>query len=278
MADKDDIDVTAGATPFDEPAVETPGAPPVEAAAEVAQTPPAVEDAPTPPAEPEIKDIRIPKARFDEVNERRKLAEAKLQEMERQLAQTKAPVNADLDAMEQSYMTAVLDGDQAQALEIRRQIRAAEMRATQERIAQYSSTTREETKASLALEATIKELQVKYPVFDETSDAFKPEYSEEALELFQTFAQKLPRDLAMRKAVDYVVRVNGLESPAPAPAPQPAAKPTGLKQKLEAANAQPPVVAGRSAAPSAADILSMTDEEFDALPVSEVRRLRGDRL
>lgn len=281
MADKNDIDIMAGSTPFDEPAVEAEAAPAVEATAEPVAGPvpesPAVEEPAPLSAEPEIKDIRIPKSRFDEVNERRKVAEAKLIEMEQRLAQTKAPVNVDLDGMEKAYMTAVLDGDQDKALEIRRQIRAAEERAIQDRIAQFSTTTREETKASLALEATIKEVQAKYPVFDENSEVFKPEYSEEALELFQTFAQKLPRDLAMRKAVEYVVKVNGLESPTPV-SPPVAPRPTGLRQKLEAANAQPPVIAGRAAAPMTTDILSMTDDEFDALPVSEIRRLRGDRV
>ena len=71
---------------------------------------------------------RIPKSRFDEVNERRKLAEKRLAELEAKEAAEAAARQGDFDfdGKEEEYMHAVVDGDFAKAKQIRTEIRNAE--------------------------------------------------------------------------------------------------------------------------------------------------------
>ena len=71
---------------------------------------------------------RIPKSRFDEVNERRKLAEKRLAELEAKEAAEAAAKQGDFDfdGKEEEYMHAVVDGDFSKAKQIRTEIRNAE--------------------------------------------------------------------------------------------------------------------------------------------------------
>lgn len=86
----------------------------------------------------ERKSAGIPKARFDEVNEKRKSAETELEAAKAEIARlTQAPKPApasaatvepasdfDEDAKEEAYIEAMLEGDTAKAKEIRKEINA----------------------------------------------------------------------------------------------------------------------------------------------------------
>lgn len=92
------------------------------------------------PAEPTGRSAGIPKARFDEVNEARKTAQAELEranaELERlrsvkpaatpatQAAPVEVASDFDEDAKEEAYIEAMLEGDTAKAKEIRKEINA----------------------------------------------------------------------------------------------------------------------------------------------------------
>lgn len=94
------------------------------------------------PAEPTGRSAGIPKARFDEVNEARKTAQAELEranaELERlrnapaqpptapatQAAPVQTAPDFDEDAKEEAYIEAMLEGDTAKAKEIRKEINA----------------------------------------------------------------------------------------------------------------------------------------------------------
>ena len=106
----------------------------------VTTTTPDAEDDPS-PAEPTGRSAGIPKARFDEVNEARKTAQAELERATAELELLRnakpqaapattpaAPVQAapdfDEDAKEEAYIEAMLEGDTAKAKEIRKEINA----------------------------------------------------------------------------------------------------------------------------------------------------------
>lgn len=93
------------------------------------------------PAEPTGRSAGIPKARFDEVNEARKTAQAELERANAELELLRnakpqaapattpaAPVQTapdfDEDAKEEAYIEAMLEGDTAKAKEIRKEINA----------------------------------------------------------------------------------------------------------------------------------------------------------
>lgn len=266
-----------GVAPPDAPKAE---APPAEPAGE----PPAAPVA-EPPAEPKASpsEPRIPKSRFDAVNERRKAAEARLAEYERQQQAAAAPAaEYDFDAKEREFIEATLDGETDKALAIRREIREAEQAAWRAQVEEASSRTREATKAEIELNETIAELQNRYPVFNGDAEGFNEELTREALDLFEGFKFKGHKpSVAMRKAVRYVVAANGLENLTtelvdPVESKSQQATPQQVQKKLDLATQQPPDPTGTAAPPPPTNLMDMTDAEFDALSEAELRKYRGD--
>jgi hypothetical protein len=258
---------------------------------EAGETPAADEDeeAPEPELKPEPEpkptDQRIPKQRFDEVNERRKLAEKKLADLEaqQQAAQQAEAGEAgafDFDAKEQAYMEAVVDGEFERAKGIRKEIRQAEKAEVEALAAASATTAREQTKVDLAFQDTTEALQAQYPVFDKASDQFDEALVDEALLLHEGFlAQDMDPIAAIKKAVDYVARANGLNAAAEEAAAAPTVKTPSKKQtqkKVEAKTKQPQNLPKGERVEQSVDMESMSEEEFDALPESKQRELRGD--
>lgn len=233
---------------------------------------------------------RIPKHRFDEVNERRKAAEKRLAEFEKQKqADGQEPsIDFDFSAKEEAYMDAVLDGEKDKAKSIREEIRQAEQQLYRQQMDQASTSTREATKAELELNSTINELTTEYPVFDGQSENYDQNLTEEALDLFEGFKGRgYDPATAMRRAVRYVVRANDLdqsESEA-SPAAGKAGKGGGLdqhrateeqgKRKAQRAAKQPPEPETRSTT-EGRDVMNMSEEDFDKLSDQEIARMRGD--
>lgn len=236
------------------------------------------------PQDAKPQEPRIPKNRFDEVNERRKKAEQRLAELEGKNKQQQEPtVDFDFEAKEDAYMDAVLDGDKQEARNIRQEIRQAEKQLYEQQMRQASTSTREETKAELELQSTINELQTQYPVFDGNSDNYDQNLTEEALELFEGFkAQKYDPATAMRRAVRYVARANQLdaqgnpvETPAEEPKAQHKAEPEAGRKKVKRQAKQPPQPDPRQVS-DAPDPMSMSEDEFDKLSDQELAKIRGD--
>lgn len=226
---------------------------------------------------------RIPKSRFDEVNERRKAAERRLKELEEREKEAEQGVDFDFDAKEAEFMEAVLDGDKDKALAIRREIRAAERAIIEQQTARTSAATREQTKAELELQQAIDEAKSTYPAFDDASEAYSQDLTDEVLELFNGYvAQKYAPAVAMRKATRIVAKLHDLGAPSEAeaeeaPAPKASLKPGQVERKLKAAKRQPPQPKGR-AEERTVDVLRMSEAEFEKLSEAELRAMRGDML
>lgn len=279
-----------GASSQPEPA--EPSQPEPQTAEPSAAAPVEAAETPAEPAEkPAVDEPFIPKSRFDEINERRKAAEAKLREME---AREKAtdPANVvdfDFKGKEKAYMDAVLDGDTDKALTIRDEIRAAEQALFQQMTQKVEQTARTAAKNDIKLEQAISELTAKYPVFDADSPDYSDDLTREALSFQRTFiSEGYDPDRALRKAVSYVAKVYDLTEAGAAPAPQglqaaaaaPATpKPTEaqVQAKMRTAGQQPPAMpsAGKDA-PRGVNIMEMSDEEFERLSPDEIRKFRGD--
>ena len=260
-------------------------------------------------AEPDTsKSPRIPKERFDQVNNKRKEAEARTVALEAELAALKKPPVApavNLDALEKDYMLAVLDGDETKALALRTQIRTAERAEIQSEAALQAAKTAQTAVVARDVDQHIgdivTETEVKFAEFDDASELFNAALVEETLELQKAFlADGMTGDAALQKALTFTTRgLTDRSATTAAPvvvAPvvaEPAApvvvapvvpaltpKKPDIAAKLAAAAAQPAAVIGgesngakANAAPKIAD---MTDEQYDALPESKKRELRGD--
>jgi hypothetical protein len=86
-------------------------------------------------------------------------------------------------------------------------------------------------------------------------------------------------DVALQKAVDKIAPMYApkKEEPAPEPKVDPRGK-EAIQRNALAAAAQPMQLngVGERASKARYDVSKMTEEEFDALPASEKKRLRGD--
>jgi hypothetical protein len=261
-------------TPKSEPqAPETPAAEPAAAPE------PEVEAAETETAEP-----RIPKSRFDQVNERRKIAEQRARELEEQLAAQKRAaqpaVDFDFDAAEQRYMEAVVDGEFDKAKSLRAEIRAAERQAVAIETSRMREQASEATLARLDFDKTVAELQTMFPVYDPEGSSYDDVLTSEALEIHQGLMAtgKYSPAQALRKAAETVAKANGVVPAGTAPkAPARETKPDYAK-KAAAANAQPPKQVVGSKGDSVPNVRDMSEEEFSALPESTLRKLRGDLM
>lgn len=235
----------------------------------------------------------IPKSRFDEVNEALKAVRAQNEALLAALSkggtapaatttEPEAPKAVDLDALEEAYANALLDGDMAKAKGIRKEIREEEKRqAKEEAITEMSAA--EERKL---FDAQVKAAYAAYPALRTDSKDTDPEAIAEVVKWrdYLVASKNLPLHIALRDAVETVAAVKGWKE-SEAPGREPKVPPTNRateqgRKNAEAANAQPPQLSGgvgeRAGRARQLDVEKMSDAEFKALPEEEKRRLRGD--
>ena len=263
----------------------------VEAKAEEpkAEEPKAEEAKPHEELERDEKGRWIPKDRFDQVNERRKTAERKLQEFESQKsAQTKAAENAyDFDAAEERYMDAVLDGNKDLAKATRREIDAGRREGYLAEFRQVATDTYQGARVKETVDTVIDSAVARYEVLDDTHANFNAEIVGEVDAYYSGFMAKgMSAVEALKKAIDTAAKVHDLgdKTPAPTPVPvTPAVVPArkSIGQKLADVSGQPPSTndvgaSSASAGQGALNVNVLSDEEYDALPESTRAKLRGD--
>ena len=279
------------ADPTAEPA--EPGEPPADGEpGETTETTPAepAEDAPKP------KPKAVPYDRFKDVNDRRKSAEARVTELEAQIAKDKQPPapkegeqthDQRMAELRAQYHEAILDNKMEAATELANKISATER---DHLLAELHSRTgaqgREDRVTELRRDdftATAGALEQTYPFLAEGSDSFKPEVVQEAMELFEGLWRSGKYTMpgaALEKAVAYVVREHGLEPTTDSTPTPPPVKKSDIASKVAAAAAQPPASPSGGTAPAEGpvDVDNISEEEWDALPESTRAKLRGDFL
>lgn len=255
----------------------------------VAQEEPKAED------EPEHKtEARIPKARFDEVNARMKRAEEERQALEEQLRalrgqapQAKAEQapqagQFDLDTAESAYLEALRQGDAQAARQIRGAINShIQQQAENAAIEKVTATlSKRETETSLV--AIANESIKKYPFLNTESDEANDAAISDVVEWRDYYASKGMRaDVALQKAVDKIAPMYAPKAAPKEPEPEPKVDTRGkeaIQRNALAAAAQPMQLngVGERASKARYDVSKMSEDEFDALPASEKKRLRGD--
>jgi hypothetical protein len=250
----------------------------------------------------------IPKGRFNEVNQQRKDALAALAAANEEIARLKgakpdaasptpapapaakapAPATAaaapagefDVEAQEEAYVAALMEGDTKGAVAIRRQINAylqhqASAQATQELTARQSAQ---------LLKTTAESVSAAYPWLNTPEGA-------DTLELIlaardRKIANGMPPHLALADAANTIAPKFAPEGEAPpsrvsangepAKDSRPAA---ALARGAADSTAQPPALQagiGQRATAARVNVSQMTEEQFEALTPAEKKRLRGD--
>ena len=265
---------------------------------EPAESPEAPAESPEAPAEVAPSDPRIPKARFDEINRRRKAAEARLLALEAELKRRDEAAAGgeafDFDAKEEEYMSAVIDGELEKAKALRREIRAAEQAAIESRMDRVRIEAAQEAETQTAVKSAVARLELEYPQFnvhdpehyDEaaTSEVLALQRAYLATEMYSSPAEALEeaaKITALKYGLTPPAEPEAPPPPAPPPKPRlaPARTPAGSKNKADVARSQPRVPqSGSAGVPAGYSVFDMSESEFDALPESKKRELRGDVL
>ncbi|QTD44557.1 hypothetical protein [Ottowia testudinis] len=230
----------------------------------------------------------IPRARFNEVNERRKALEQEVEALRAQLAAGNGsapgspPVQQaealDLQAAEERYGELIMDGDMKAAAALRVRINAAIEEAAFNRFSTVTAHERVQAK----VEATVEQLMAEFPWLEQPEGA-------EAMDLIEASVMlKMSRGTSRDKALDEAVR-------AIAPRFAPVGTPSRVGQgdgtsgdiRVERANRrgatdsqmQPAAMQagiGNRSNPAQIDASALSDEEYMKLPEAERKRLRGD--
>lgn len=265
-----------------------------DAARDGAATATATESATKPPGKQPMPEM-VPQQRFREVNDALKLEraeKAQLLELLARQAPAAAPPPAetkpepfDVKAKEREYTAALLNGDDEAAVDIRMQINAEITRQADERAAQAEEraferlSQREQAKVFTEEAVSIRN---EYPELDETG----AKANESAIKFVVRERDALISDgesphNALRIAAEAAaVRYGFAKASASAePAPGNVRQIQSVTRNARAANAQPAPLSGvgdRATQAVRMDVEKMDEDEFDALPAAEKRRLRGD--
>lgn len=239
---------------------------------------------------------RIPKARFDEVNQKAKDAKAEAEELRNRIAilekmaagqspqeatkqpeqQPEAKTDFDFDAKEEAYMEAVLDGETELAKALRREIREAEASVFNQTAENKSTEATQMAQLEQTIQQEVSRINEEQPIFDPQSDSFNQEALEYALQIRDGMMATGKDPLA---AINEGVRVaTALYGTPPKPAVQaPKAKQEVSKKKIDAANKQPPSIGDKATMPAESgkkiDVMNMSEDEFDSLSEEELQKL-----
>lgn len=237
----------------------------------------------------------IPKARFDEVNEKRKEAERQLAEAQQQIEQLKQrpadakspevpqaqqPTGFDMKAQEKAYTTAMMEGDEEKALQIRESINDALLNEAETRAERRYAERESARQTGDLVQKSIDESLQAYPYLDTEEGA-------DALGLIMASRDAkiragMPPHQAIREAVELI-------APKFAPDTTRALSTStsnvdtrsadALRRGAADSNRQPPQMQagiGNRATASVPDVGAMDDAQFAAMSDADKRRLRGD--
>lgn len=276
-----DEDYTA--SPEERGDIVTEADPPVpDVAAEAEATAPEPETVPK-PAE---RDIHVPKARFDEVNDKWREERQARMEIEARLRALETPKSPPFDAKaaEKAYLAAMADGDTDKAVTLFEQIREHDRRGITDHLTAQVRQELAATREQMALEAAAEAMVEKYPFLDANSDQANQEAIKEVVEWrdYYVLAKQLSPAQALKHAVARVAPTYA-KAAGQSAATQTAADRTQAQRltNAKAAAALPPSTAQagigeRATRAQRVDVAKMSDTEFAALPAEERAKLRGD--
>lgn len=238
------------------------------------------------------KEKGIPRRRFNEVNARMRDAEAKLAaiQAEKAAGEAAAVEKFDFDAAEDEYMALLLDGKTKDAGAKRREIREAEKADFK---AEAKAETLEDVDTSYierTVNALSSEAEKMFPAFDQDSDEFNPAAVTKTLTFMRGYqSEGMTADDAFVAALADTIEIFGLDTESlndevPEKGGKKVTKKPPIvktKEKIAASKraGKTPGGEGKGSADVGAaviDVDKLSEEELDALPATQLARLRGD--
>lgn len=223
----------------------------------------------------------IPKSRFDQVLEKQKALQKRLEEaLAPKVEDVKEAPDFDFDAKEVEYQTLVMEGETEKATKLRSEIRAAEKQQMMFEVQAKMGQTVTQNQEMVDLQTKAAELESLYPELNQANPEFDQDKTNEVLELRDAY---MTQGYMGADALDKAVKLIMGAAVAPAPVANQLEKEIVKKKKIantnkkvEAAQKQPPTMKGKNKVDQKVDIRNMSVDEFDALPAETLRRMRGD--
>lgn len=244
----------------------------------------------------------VPHARFHEVNESLKREREERLRLEEENARLKGaapkpeeqksetPAAYDFDSAEDRFMEAMMEGDTDKAKQIRREIRAEELKLFESKAGQDAKKAAEEellkrdqSAENERLQKVLNEALAKYPFLNNESEQANQDAIEDVIARRDYY---LRQGMSPSKAVAAAV-----EKIAPRYAPaaddpdddkgrpvkgKPMLGKEKIERNVERQGKIPPVMPGVGERGRDVDYANLSEDEFDALPEAEKRKARGD--
>jgi len=243
------------------------------------------------------RDIRIPKARFDEAQAKaRQREQALLEEIERLKSgqraavtqKTIADMRAKIEELQDSYEDLILDGKKDEARKVRKQIDSLRDELIEYQTSIKSDIARQVAIDEVSYNAQLAILESKYPVINPDHEDFDEEKTNEVATLVNALVRSgFKRVDALNKAVKYVLgspQEHKLSDAAKTMAEERARK---AREKAAAANSKQPPSMSKVGLDSdkagvgnalGIDVMRLTQEKFAKLDEETKSKLRGDEL
>lgn len=266
-----------GGTPDDEPETnEEAGEPAAEADETQDEAPEAAateEEAP-----PAKRDPVIPRARFDEVNAKLHAAREEAEQLRAELEAKAYPDPAsavDVDALEDQYFEAILEGDKDKAKGLRSKINAEIYTKAEAASTAAVSASLSQREAKTSFEKAVAQTVTDFPFLDSNSPESSPEAIAEVVEWRDFYIAKGDSPAsALQKAAQKVAPLYATASPDTQPPATDKRKQAAVANAAKANAAQPPRVdagVGNRSIPAGDSIVGNQDKWEKA---SEAERMR----
>tara|TARA_R100001163_G_scaffold26494_1_gene21522 strand:+ start:194 stop:1225 length:1032 start_codon:yes stop_codon:yes gene_type:complete len=227
------------------------------------------------------KEPMIPKSRFDQVLEKQKVLQKRLDEaLAPKIEDVKEAPEFDFVAKEQEYQNLLLEGETEQATKVRAEIRDADRQQMMFEVQTKMGQTVSQNQEMVDLQTKATQLEAIHPELNQADPSFNQDKTNEVLELRDAYmVQGYTGADALQKSVDLLMpKPNASTTEEAAVAQKIIQKKQVVNntKKLEAAEKQPPAMKGKNKVDTKVDINTMSIDEFDALPAETLRRMRGD--
>lgn len=248
-------------------------------------------------AEAAKKRIRIPKARFDEAQNKARAREAALlEEIEKlrggqQASATQLAVEerrTQISELQDKYEDLILDGMKDEARKVRRALDTMREELSDYQTSVKSDAARRSAIEELSYNASLANVESRYPTLNPDNEEFDPATTDEVAALMEMFTNSgVSRDVALARAVKYVLGAPPQARDVADTAAQDAARrrAEAARIKAAAANRQQPASTNRvgvdsdkagSADGSGIDVMRLSQDKFAKLDEDTKARLRGD--
>lgn len=241
----------------------------------------------------EDKEPMLPKSRYDSVARQNRELEARIAELEQAGKQKEADVAREeqtksmethIAELDVQYAEAVKEGDTDAMAQLRAQQREAEREMYRMEMQETGESSAAQAREQVRLDLTIDAIEENYEQLNPEADGYDQKLVDEIQELragFEATGRYSPTQ-ALIKAVKTLVPdpVSEVEDPT--------SKTTStkdLRKKVDAANKQPPDIndvgeQGNAAGKDTEDpsALDLSAEDFESLPESTLKRMRGDNF